>query len=106
LLGAILAAAEQLDVRAALEQQWDRDDPEFSGQAEQRVRGVTAKAWRFAGEMEEIAATFRAAGVPAEFHTAAADIYRRLAPFKGEPATPALEDVLAALLHHAPRARE
>ena len=36
---------------------------------------MTAKAWRFEGEMREIAATFHEAGMPQEFHEAAAEIY-------------------------------
>lgn len=98
LLCAVLAAAEALDVRAALEQQWSRDDANFSEKAERQVRGVTAKAWRFTGEMEEIAATFAAAGVPYGFHRSAAEIYERLADFKDSAETPSLEAVLAALL--------
>ena len=101
LLCAILATAEDLGVRQDLAQHWRRDEPQFADQTEQRVRQVTAKAWRFAGEMEEIAATFRSAGMPGEFHAAAADVYRRLADFKAARATPALEDVLAALLRRA-----
>jgi 3-hydroxyisobutyrate dehydrogenase-like beta-hydroxyacid dehydrogenase len=97
LLCAILAAAEQLNVREALQRQWDRDETGFAERASQRVRRVTAKAWRFAGEMEEIATTFSEAGVPGEFHAAAATIYRRLAHFKDARATPALEAVLSAL---------
>jgi 3-hydroxyisobutyrate dehydrogenase-like beta-hydroxyacid dehydrogenase len=98
LLCAILASAEALGVREDLEQHWQRDDPQFASQATQRVRQVTAKAWRFAGEMEEIAETFRSAGMPGEFHAAAANVYRRLADLKAAPSTPALEEVLAALL--------
>jgi 3-hydroxyisobutyrate dehydrogenase-like beta-hydroxyacid dehydrogenase len=98
LLCAVLAAAEALDVRAELEQQWSRDDPNFDEQASQRVRGVTAKAWRFAGEMEEIAATFSATNLPGEFHSAAAEIYRRLADYKEAPSLPTFEQVLTALL--------
>ena len=98
LLCAILATAEDQGVRRDLEQHWQRDDPHFAAEATQRVRQVTAKAWRFAGEMEEIADTFRAAGMPGEFHAAAADVYRRLADFKAAGTTPALEDVLTALL--------
>ena len=45
----------------------------------------------------EIAATFREAGMPGEFHAAAEIIYRRLAGFKDAPSTPALEDVLEKL---------
>jgi hypothetical protein len=48
--------------------------------------------------MDEIAATFESAGLPGGFHQAAADVYRRLALFKDAPETPALADVLAALL--------
>jgi 3-hydroxyisobutyrate dehydrogenase-like beta-hydroxyacid dehydrogenase len=98
LLCAILATAEDLGVRRDLEQHWQRDDPQFADNAGQRVRQVTAKAWRFAGEMEEIAETFRSAGMPGEFHDAAANVYRRIADFKAARATPELEDVLAALL--------
>ena len=98
LLCATLATAESLGVRQALYQHWSHDDPGFEEQTSQRVRRVTAKAWRFAGEMEEIASTFSAAGIPGDFHSAAADIYRRLAQFKDAPTTPTLEDVLGALL--------
>jgi 3-hydroxyisobutyrate dehydrogenase-like beta-hydroxyacid dehydrogenase len=100
LLCAVLAAAEAWDVRAELAQQWSRNGSDFAEQAGQNVRQVTAKAWRFVGEMEEIAATLSNVGVPGEFHLAAADIYRRLADFKGAPTLPALEDVVAALLRN------
>jgi 3-hydroxyisobutyrate dehydrogenase-like beta-hydroxyacid dehydrogenase len=97
LLAAIFAAAEHYGVGEALAQQWDHDTPGFSAQTRQRVRGVTAKAWRFEGEMEEIAATLQAANLPGGFHEAAADIYHRLAHFKGAAETPSLEEVIGAL---------
>ena len=99
LLCASLAAAESLGVRAELAEQWSRDGSNAAEQNAQRARTVTAKAWRFAGEMEEIAATFSEAGVPDGFHLAAADIYQRLAEFKGASETPSLDNVLAALLN-------
>lgn len=98
LLTAILAAAEQLEVREALSARWSDDEPGFAEQVEQRARRVTAKAWRFAGEMEEIAATFRAAGLPGDFHQGAAAVYHRLASFKTASEPPPLADVLAALI--------
>jgi 3-hydroxyisobutyrate dehydrogenase-like beta-hydroxyacid dehydrogenase len=97
LLCAILAAAEALGVRSELETQWSRDWPDFGAQAGERVRKVTAKAWRFAGEMAEIAATFREAGMPGEFHIAAEMIYRRIAGFKDASTIPSLEEVLETL---------
>ncbi len=96
LLAAILATAEDLGVRGVLERQWTRDDPNFARQAQARTERVTTKAWRFAGEMEEIAATFEAAGLPGGFHQAAAEVYARLSNFKGST-EPSLDDVLAAL---------
>lgn len=98
LLSAILAVAEALDVREELATQWSRGGSDFTEQTNRRVRGVTAKAWRFAGEMEEIAATFEGAGMPGGFHAAAADVYRRIAGFKDAQEVPSLPDVLTALL--------
>ena len=98
LLCAILAAAEKLGVREELQHQWSRGGSDFAEQATERVRRVTAKAWRFAGEMEEISSTFSEAGMPGRFHAAAATIYRRIADFKDAPSTPSLENVLTALI--------
>jgi 3-hydroxyisobutyrate dehydrogenase-like beta-hydroxyacid dehydrogenase len=97
LLCAIVALAEELGVRQPLFEQWSRGGSDFADQTTRRVRGVTTKAWRFAGEMEEIAATFAAAGLPDGFHLAAHEVYRQLAPFKDEPELPSLAAVLAAL---------
>ena len=98
LLCGILAAAESLGVRHELETQWSRGGSDFTEQTQNRVQRVTGKAWRFEGEMKEIAATLASAGIPGNFHTAAAEIYRRLADFKDTPQTPELEEVLNALL--------
>jgi len=97
LLAAVVATAERLGVRDNLYRQWDSDDAGSAKRAEQRVRQAGAKAWRFVGEMDEISATFRDTGLPAEFHVAAAEIYRRLAPFKVAQGTTPFVDVLAAL---------
>jgi 3-hydroxyisobutyrate dehydrogenase-like beta-hydroxyacid dehydrogenase len=98
LLSAILATAESLDIREELYQQWDMDEQGFSEQVSRRVARVTAKAWRFEGEMQEIASTFREAGVPDGFHLAAANVYSRMANFKELSTPPSLNDVLKALL--------
>ena len=98
LLCATVALAEKMGVLAELEQQWTRKDPDNAAQVFERVRKVTAKAWRFSGEMTEIADTFGGAGLPAGFHGAACQVYERLAGFKDQDEIPALEAVLAALL--------
>lgn len=97
LLSAIQGAAEALGVRDDLDREWARRDPDVAKQRVNQVRGVTGKAWRFAGEMQEIAATFESAGMPPGFFEAAHDVYQRLAQFKDADETPELEAVLAAL---------
>ena len=51
-----------------------------------RIPRLPADSGRWVGEMEEIAATFRAAGVTGGFHDGAADVFRVLAqtPFASE----------------------
>lgn len=97
LLLAVLGAAERLGVRGALEAQWEADASGSTAEAHDRARRATRKAWRFAGEMDEIAATFAAAGMPSGFHEAAAATYRSLAGLKEAEPLPELGDVLAAL---------
>ena len=67
LLTAILGMVEKEGVRAELARQWG---DAFTDQAVRRVCANTAKAWRFVGEMQEIAATFKGAGLPGGFHQA------------------------------------
>ncbi|MEQ8674904.1 MAG: DUF1932 domain-containing protein [Aggregatilineales bacterium] len=98
LLSLILAGAEALGVRDELEAQWSERDPEYATQTGERVRRVTAKAWRFAGEMDEIAETFASAGLPDGFHSAAHEVYERMAHFKDAPETPDLLSVLQAIV--------
>jgi 3-hydroxyisobutyrate dehydrogenase-like beta-hydroxyacid dehydrogenase len=96
LLTAILGMVEKEGVRADLARQWGDT---FTEQTVKRVCANTAKAWRFVGEMHEIAATFRGAGLPGGFHQAAAEVYERLAGFKDQDEPPAIETVLDVLLN-------
>jgi len=98
LLTAILASAESYGVRDELYQQWAVDDADFVKQVEGRARRATAKAWRFEGEMHEIASTFQEAGLPNGFHEAAAEIYHQIAGFKDSSQLPSLDEILAALI--------
>ena len=96
LLTAILGMVEREGVREALAGQWGDD---FTSRTIQRVRANTAKAWRFEGEMYEISDTFRGAGLPGEFHQAAAQVFKRLSHFKDQDEPPAIEEVLETLLN-------
>jgi hypothetical protein len=53
--------------------------------------------------MEEIAATFEAAGLPGGFHLAAAELYRRLADFKDVTTPPSMADLVEPLTRPRPR---
>ncbi len=97
LLCAVTAAAESLGVMEVLQRQWSRNGSDYYDEVVEKVRKVTAKAWRFSGEMEEISATFASAGLPGEFHLAARDIYDRLVLFKGEKELPPFNSVLDRL---------
>lgn len=96
LLLAVAALAARSGVSTALQQEWQRSQPGLGEQLAADATRNAPKAWRFAGEMEEIAATFSAADMPPGFHTAAAAIYAALADFR-DTAEPSPEAVIAAL---------
>ncbi len=90
-----LARSEQID--DALLAEWSRSLPDLPRRSEHALLGTLPKAWRFVGEMREIARSFEHAGLPGGFHEAAADIYERLAPYKDSQGMET-DEVLAALL--------
>jgi 3-hydroxyisobutyrate dehydrogenase-like beta-hydroxyacid dehydrogenase len=98
LIIAILATAEKYNVRDALEKQWDTYNPDFTKHTQDRIQKSARKAWRFTGEMEEIAATLKSAGLPEEFHHGAANIYSRQTWFKDADKHPSIEEILKAVL--------
>jgi 3-hydroxyisobutyrate dehydrogenase-like beta-hydroxyacid dehydrogenase len=99
LLLAIAAVARRAGVEDALWHEWDRSQPGLAARLDGVARANAPKAWRFEGEMDEIAATFAAAGLPGGFGEAAAAVYRALAPFK-DVADPAAGPVIDALARH------
>lgn len=95
LLLAVRALAAATGVEEALLAEWRRSQPDLPADA--GAARAAPKAWRFAGEMREIADTFSAANLPVGFHRAAAEVFERLAGFKDADA-PATGEVLSALL--------
>jgi 3-hydroxyisobutyrate dehydrogenase-like beta-hydroxyacid dehydrogenase len=90
-----LAAAEGAE--APLLAEWAISQKDLRARSEAAARGNSPKAWRFVGEMDEIAATFAHAGLPDGFHRAAAEIYRRMSGYKDAPPPP-IEELARALL--------
>jgi 3-hydroxyisobutyrate dehydrogenase-like beta-hydroxyacid dehydrogenase len=101
LLLAIRALAEREGVTGPLLEEWDLSQPGLARRSELTAPGTSGKAWRFEGEMREIAATFEAAGLPGGFHQAAAEVYRRMRDLKDVAGGANLESVLEALLRQA-----
>lgn len=77
LLLAIQAVAEAEGVEPTLTKEWRLSLPDLPEAVARAQRSASAKGWRWVGEMEEIAATFAAAGLPDGFHRAAAEIFAR-----------------------------
>lgn len=97
LLMAVRAFAVHERVDAPLLAEWARSQPGLAARSEAAVNSNSRKAWRFVGEMEEIAAAFGASGLPAGFHEAAAEIYKRLAGWKDTPTPPSVEEIAKTL---------
>lgn len=72
-----LARAE--GVEASLLEEWRLSLPELEEQLAGAERSARRKAWRWIGEMEEIARGLDAQDLPAGFHEAAAEVFRRTA---------------------------
>jgi hypothetical protein len=104
LLLAVRALAIREGVDPALRAEWERSQPGLGARSEAAVGANAKKAWRFVGEMGEIARTFTAAGLPGGFHEACAAIYGRLGRYKDAPATPSMSEVADALGARAPGA--
>jgi 3-hydroxyisobutyrate dehydrogenase-like beta-hydroxyacid dehydrogenase len=80
LLLAIGELARAEGVEPALHEEWRSSLPDLPERSQRAARSAQAKGWRWVGEMEEIAATFAAAGLPDGFHRAAAEVFRTLPP--------------------------
>jgi 3-hydroxyisobutyrate dehydrogenase-like beta-hydroxyacid dehydrogenase len=97
---ALAAAAYALAVHAgvadALMQEWRGTQPDAVKRLDS-LQHAARKAWRWIGEMEEIAAAHAAAELPDGFHLAVAELYGRLASFKDAGAPPPLAELIAAL---------
>ena len=94
LLIAVMGAADRLGVLDNLRQVWSR--PGGPEKTDGHILRATPKAWRWAPEMREIAATLESAGMPPEFHQAAAEVYEMLRDFK-DAAPQSIEEVFKKL---------
>jgi len=95
----IRALAVAVGVEHELLATWQGSAPELLPRSLKAGEQAARKGWRWIGEMEEVAATFRSAGLPDGFHRAAAEVYARTRRDEHAPADAAtLGNVLDGLL--------
>ena len=100
LILAIRALARAEAVEQTLLAEWELSQPTLTARSHSAARSATEKGWRWVAEMEEIAATMAAVGLPPGFHQAAAAIYTRVPHATNSAPTnePPLTTVINALL--------
>jgi len=101
LLAAVRAFAIAEEVDAALLSEWKISQPDVPARSERAFTDNARKAWRFVGEMEEIARSLAGAGLPAGFHEAAGEIYERLAVYKDTRTPPTVEEAAGKVRRRA-----
>ena len=100
---ALLVAARRLDVYDELIAEMEDSQAAALGAATQGMRRLPTVAYRWIGEMEEIASTFDHVGVTPDFHMGAAQVYREVDATFGRDAD--LSDLAGAVNRLAEHAR-
>jgi 3-hydroxyisobutyrate dehydrogenase-like beta-hydroxyacid dehydrogenase len=102
LLLAMRAAARELGVERALIAEWARSQPGVEARAEHAAREGADKAWRWTGEMSEIALALEGAGLPTGFHEAAREVFERIGSSVESDGADVLDRVLETLASKRP----
>jgi 3-hydroxyisobutyrate dehydrogenase-like beta-hydroxyacid dehydrogenase len=101
LLLTLRALARSEGVEDALLAEWRLSVPHAAARSQSAATSAAHKGWRWVAEMQEIAATLDAAGLPDGFHQAAAAIFARAPRI---PATEVVDlDVVVDALNDQPR---
>jgi 3-hydroxyisobutyrate dehydrogenase-like beta-hydroxyacid dehydrogenase len=96
----IRALAEVLGETKALLAEWEGSMPELKDRSLLAAQQAVTKGWRWRGEMDEIARTFRDAELPDGFHKAASEIYGALVRDEEAANSPStLDEVIKSLRH-------
>ena len=100
LLVAVAALAAAEGVSDELTAEWGLSQSGLAQRLTYTAIRSAPKAWRWVGEMDEIADTFAAVGLPDGFHRAASEVFARLGEFKNTRSA-SVEQMLEALLNPA-----
>jgi len=93
LLLSLVAYARSQGVLADLIHEWEGSIPHLPGRLESVASSIGRKAWRFEGEMEQIAAALADSDLPDGFHTSAAEVYARLAELKDRAGPETIDEI-------------
>ncbi|HIA42603.1 MAG TPA: NAD(P)-dependent oxidoreductase [Gammaproteobacteria bacterium] len=99
LILSVRALAKKYGIEEALLEEWKISQPGLKERSEFTASGTAGKAWRFEGEMLEIAKTFLDAELPDGFHKASSEIYKRMADFKDSEEKVMIERVIKKILN-------
>jgi 3-hydroxyisobutyrate dehydrogenase-like beta-hydroxyacid dehydrogenase len=97
LLLAIRALADAEGVDEALLAEWAISQADLVERSTVAPVGSARKAWRFVGEMSEIADAFAAHGLPDGFHRASAEVYARLESNASDTSSPTIDELVRAV---------
>jgi 3-hydroxyisobutyrate dehydrogenase-like beta-hydroxyacid dehydrogenase len=97
LLLAVRAYAEANGLGSDLAAEWNTSIPGLSDRVATTAARIGHKAWRFEGEMAEVAAALEQVGLPGGFHDAAREVYHRLLDLRYSDGG-TVEDVTSRLL--------
>jgi len=99
LLLSVYAMAEHHSLGESLKEEWGLSQKGLEQKLDNVAAGNAPKAWRFVGEMQEIAATLSDAGQHPGAFDSAADIYQAMASFKSaKPDEITTESVIRSIL--------
>ncbi|OED42197.1 hypothetical protein AB833_07810 [Chromatiales bacterium (ex Bugula neritina AB1)] len=92
------ALAKANGIEKHLLNEWALSQPHLASLCEREGRTAAKKAWRFNGEMREIANTMEHSALPGDIHEGAAKIYDRLVSFQHSAEAPSVADTLEQLV--------
>lgn len=99
MLLSVYALAEHHGLGETLKQEWGLSQPGLENKLNSSATGNAPKAWRFVGEMQQIAATLADAGQHPGAFDSAADVYAAMSDFKSSnPQNITVDKVINSIL--------
>ena len=101
LLLSVAAYARSQGVLDNLIHEWEGSIPDLPGRLQAVASSIGRKAWRFEGEMEQIAAALADSDLPDGLHMAAAEVYARLADLKDHAGPETMDEIVDLIVGHS-----